>query len=79
MRYNFIINKLIETDFLNRKNEWKNYLIIASSFYPPGEDFLVDKANIAKNIHFLVHGERPGEKRSKGDASVYVVDPDTDA
>ena len=36
-------------------------------------------ANIAKNIHFLVHGERPGEKRSKGDASVYVVDPDTDA
>ena len=36
-------------------------------------------ANIAKNIHFLVHGERPDEKRSKGDASVYVVDPDTDA
>ncbi len=34
----------------NREINWKNYLIIASSFYPPGEDFLVDKANIAKNI-----------------------------
>tara|TARA_B100001939_G_scaffold341875_1_gene352099 strand:+ start:1437 stop:2153 length:717 start_codon:yes stop_codon:yes gene_type:complete len=36
-------------------------------------------ANIAKNIHYLVHGERPDEKRSKGDASVYVADPETDA
>ncbi len=35
--------------------------------------------NIAKNIHYLVHGEKLGEKRQKGDASVYVVNPDKDA
>ncbi len=34
--------------------------------------------NIAKNVHYLVHGEKPDEKRSKGDASVYVAKPDKD-
>jgi phosphate transport system protein len=34
--------------------------------------------NIAENVHFLVHGEIPEEARPKGDASVYVVDPETD-
>ena len=34
----------------NKVINWKNYLIIASSFYPPGESFLVSKANTAKKI-----------------------------
>ena len=34
----------------NKIINWKNYLIIASSFYPPGENFLVNKANNARKI-----------------------------
>lgn len=35
--------------------------------------------NIAEHVHYLVHGEMPEDDRPKGDASVYVVDPNTDA
>ena len=36
--------------FNNKPNNWKNFLIIASSFYPPGDKYLVEKAEKARNI-----------------------------
>ena len=36
--------------FNNKLLNWKNYLIIASSFYPPGDESLVQKADQARKI-----------------------------
>ena len=35
--------------FNNKLINWKNYLIVASSLYPPGDENLIEKALIAKN------------------------------
>ena len=43
------LDEAFETLILNNKvNNWKNYLIIASSLYLPGDDSLIEKADIAR-------------------------------
>ena len=34
----------------NKSNNWKNFLIIASNLYRPGDEYLVEKAEIARRI-----------------------------
>ena len=34
----------------NKSNNWKNFLIIASNLYRPGDEYLVEKAEIARKI-----------------------------
>ncbi len=43
------LDEAFETLILNNKvNNWKNYLIIASSLYLPGDKFLINKADVAR-------------------------------
>ena len=36
--------------FKNKPNNWKNFLIIASNLYRPGDEYLIEKAEIARRI-----------------------------
>ena len=59
-RYINLINKTKDKEELekafklftlnNKPNNWKNFLIVASSFYKPGDKYLVEKAEIARKI-----------------------------